>query len=171
MKKSLLTLFALLCVVMQGLWAQEQTPSTALEPYITSLGNRMVYKFNYPSTSATGDPIVLSSLLCCWAPTTPPEADAGIESVHLYSHYTITANSQCPTSATVTTADFVLLASLYEGYEYNEKAPYRSIVKRSIVIMPDFEGYGVTSDRVHPYLVQTVTARQVVDALTYGLEL
>ena len=28
MKKSLLTLFALLCVVMQGLWAQEPTPST-----------------------------------------------------------------------------------------------------------------------------------------------
>ncbi len=52
MKKSLLALFALLCVVMQGLWAQEPTPSTALEPYITSLGNRMVYKFNYPSTVA-----------------------------------------------------------------------------------------------------------------------
>lgn len=28
MKKSLLTLSALLCVVMQGLWAQEPTPST-----------------------------------------------------------------------------------------------------------------------------------------------
>ena len=28
MKKALLTLFALLCVVMQGLWAQEPTPST-----------------------------------------------------------------------------------------------------------------------------------------------
>ena len=37
MKKSLLTLFALLCVVMQGLWAQKPTPSTALEPYITIL--------------------------------------------------------------------------------------------------------------------------------------
>ena len=72
MKKSLLTLFALLCVVMQGSWAQEPTPSTALEPYITSLGNRMVYKFNYPSTSVTGEPVVLSSLLACWAPTTPP---------------------------------------------------------------------------------------------------
>ena len=77
MKKSLLALLALLCVVVQGSWAQEPTPSTALEPYITSLGNRMVYKFNYPSTSATGEPIVLSSLLCCWAPTTPiPTAKA-----------------------------------------------------------------------------------------------
>ena len=171
MKKSLLTLVALLCIVVQGPWAQEPTASNELEPYITTLGNRMVYKFNYPSTSVTGEPIVLSSLLCCWAPTTLPEEDAAIESVHLYSHYTVTANSQCPTSATASTADFVVLASLFEGYERNEKTPYMSIVKRSIVIMPDYEGYGVTSDRVHPYLVQTVTAQQVVDALTYGLEL
>ena len=130
----------------------------------------MVYKFNYPSTSATGEPIVLSSLLCCWAPK-EPEEDAAIESVHLYSHYTVTANSQCPTSATLSTADFVVLASLYEGYDYDERSPYKSIVKRSIVIMPDYEGYGVSSDRVHPYLVQTTTAQQVVDALTYGLDL
>lgn len=54
MKKTLLTLIALLCVVVQGSWAQEPTPSTALEPYITTLNNRMVYKFNYPSTSVRG---------------------------------------------------------------------------------------------------------------------
>ena len=36
MKKSLLALLALLCVVVQGSWAQEPTPSTALEPYITT---------------------------------------------------------------------------------------------------------------------------------------
>ena len=168
MKKSLLTLFALLSVVVQGSWAQE--PSTALEPYITTLGNRMVYKFNYPSTSVTGDPIVLSSLLCCWAPKEPEEG-AAIESVHLYSHYTVTANSQCPTSATTLTADFVVLAALFEGAEYDEKVPYKSIVKRSIVIMPDYEGYGVSSAKTHPYLVQKVTAQQVVDALTYGLQL
>lgn len=102
MKKSLLTLLALVCTVVQGSWAQEPTPSTALEPYITTMSNRMVYKFNYPSTSVTGEPVVLSSLLCCWAPK-EPEQGAGIESVHLYSHYTVTANSQCPTSATAST--------------------------------------------------------------------
>jgi hypothetical protein len=56
-----------------GFASQEPTPSTALEPYITTLGNRMVYTFNYPSTSVTGAPVVLSSLLCCWAPPTPPK--------------------------------------------------------------------------------------------------
>ena len=158
MKKSLLLLSALLCAVVQGSWAQTPEPYTQLEPYITTLGNRMVYKFNYPSTSVTGDPVVLSSLLCCWAPTTPPEG-AAIESVHLYSHFTVTANSQCPTSATLSysTADFVLLSTLFEGAEYDEGKPYKSIVKRSIVIMPDYEGYGVSSDRTHPYLVQKVT--------------
>ena len=167
---SLYYVIVLLCAVVQGTWAQVPTPSTELEPYITTLNNRMVYKFNYPSTSVTGEPVVLSSLLCCWAPATPPE-DAGIESVHLYNHYTITADSQCPTSATPITMDFLVLSLLFEGSDYDEQTPYRSIVKRSIVIMPDYEGYGVSRDRVHPYLNQTVTAQQVIDALTYGLEL
>ena len=53
----------LLCVVVQGTWAQAPEPSTELEPYITTLGNRMVYKFNYPTTSVTGEPIVIVGML------------------------------------------------------------------------------------------------------------
>ena len=63
-KNSLYYVLVLLCAVVQGAWAQTPTPSTELEPYITTLSNRMVYKFNYPSTSVTGEPVVLSSLLC-----------------------------------------------------------------------------------------------------------
>lgn len=37
-----------------------------------------------------------------------------------------------------------------------------------LVIMPDYEGYGATKDRAHPYLYQELTARQSVDALMYG---
>ena len=37
-----------------------------------------------------------------------------------------------------------------------------------LVIMPDYEGYGTTRDRAHPYLYQELTARQSVDALLYG---
>lgn len=37
-----------------------------------------------------------------------------------------------------------------------------------LVIMPDYEGYGLTKDRAHPYLYQELTARQCVDALMYG---
>ncbi len=169
-KYSLYYVVLLLCVVVQGTWAQAPVPSTELEPYITTLGNRMVYKFNYPTTSVTGEPIVLSSLLACWTPKEPEEGDA-IESVHIYSHYTVTSNSQCPTSYTTSSADFVVLAPLFEGYPYEEQNPYKSIVKRSIVIMPDYEGYGVSSDKTHPYLVEEITAQQVIQAVTYGLEL
>jgi len=41
----------------------------------------------------------------------------------------------------------------------------------NLVIIPDYEGYGVTKDRAHPYLSSELTARQVVDATRYGLEL
>ncbi len=176
----LLTILALLCATTA--WAADvtvnafnlnmdggPTPSTELEQYLT-MSNRMVYRFNYPSTSVTGEPVVLSSLLACWAPSAPKEGDA-IESVHMYSHYTVSANSQCPTSSSLQSADFVALSILFEGGAYDASQPFRSVVKRSIVIMPDYEGYGVTADRTHPYLVEDVTAQQVVDAVTYGLQL
>ena len=50
-KNSIYYVVVLLCAVVQGAWAQAPVPSTELEPYITTLGNRMVYKFNYPTTS------------------------------------------------------------------------------------------------------------------------
>ena len=168
-RNSLIYVFVLLCAIVQGAWAQAPVPSTELEPYI-SLYRRMIYKFNYPSTSVTGEPVVLSSLLCCWSPAEPQTGDS-IESVHLYNHYTVTANSQCPTSATTESIDFLILTTLFEGADYDERRPYLNIVKRSIAIMPDYEGYGVSRDRVHPYLAEDITARQVVDAMTYGLEL
>ena len=39
----------------------------------------------------------------------------------------------------------------------------------NLVIMPDYEGYGFTANRAHPYLYQELTARQVVDATRYGI--
>lgn len=41
----------------------------------------------------------------------------------------------------------------------------------NLVIMPDYEGYGLTKDRPHPYLYQELTARQSVDALVAGKKL
>ena len=38
----------------------------------------------------------------------------------------------------------------------------------NLVIMPDYEGYGTTKNRAHPYLYQELTARQVVDGVRYG---
>ena len=41
----------------------------------------------------------------------------------------------------------------------------------NVLIMPDYEGYGVSKDRPHPYLYQELTARQVIDGVRYGLAL
>ena len=41
----------------------------------------------------------------------------------------------------------------------------------NLVILPDYEGYGVTRNHAHPYLYQELTARQVVDATRYGISL
>ncbi|MBQ3630253.1 MAG: hypothetical protein II949_03360 [Prevotella sp.] len=128
MKAKAMLFLALLCTTTTA-WAQTPTPSTELEQYLT-MSNRMVYRFNYPSTSMTGEPVVFSSLLACWAPSAPEEGD-GIESVRMYSHYTVSANSQCPTSSTLESADFVALSLLFEGGDYDASQPYKSIVKRS----------------------------------------
>lgn len=36
--------------------------------------------------------------------------------------------------------------------------------RHNLVVMPDYEGYGTTKNRAHPYLYQELTARQVADA-------
>lgn len=46
----------------------------------------------------------------------------------------------------------------------NESSDYNNC----LVIMPDYEGYGLTKNHAHPYLYQELTARQSVDALIYG---
>lgn len=38
----------------------------------------------------------------------------------------------------------------------------------NLVILPDYEGYGLTKGRAHPYLYQELTARQCIDATRYG---
>ena len=42
---------------------------------------------------------------------------------------------------------------------------------RNLVILPDYIGYGLTKSRPHPYLYQELTARNVVDAVRYGIAL
>ena len=38
----------------------------------------------------------------------------------------------------------------------------------NLVILADYEGYGITKDRAHPYLYQELTARQCIDATRHG---
>lgn len=60
-------------------------------------------------------------------------------------HYSITGNAECP----------------------SEGMPYEACLAETghIVVMPDYQGYGVSVDRVHPYLCLELTVTQTLDML------
>lgn len=165
MKKSLFLAFFLCFLVVK---AQVAEVSDSLVQIYKSSDARF-YTFNYPSKSASGEDVVLSSLLIAWMPSKPATTDS-IESLHIYSHYTITADKECPTS-NQNSQDRLLFSMLVKGKYGLGLNSNCNFVSRSVVIAPDYEGYGVSKDRSHPYLSQELTARQVMDAVQYGLEL
>lgn len=149
--------------MIQGAWAQSPEPSEEL----TKLSQFMystTYSFNYPSVNEAGEPIVLSSALIAWTPTDPVETDS-IETIHIYSHATICADSECP-SADQGTQEMTVIKALPRR-DYKD-ATY---LGRCVIIAPDYQGYGVSKDAIHPYLSQRLTARQVLDAYNYGMQL
>ena len=164
---------AILLLMVQGVLAQNVVtaePSQTLTE-IRKMGDCTVYSFNYPSVSATGESTVLSSALFAWTPNDRQESDS-IESLHIFSHITITADDERLTTTSGVSKEQSLLLFLpgrqYFSFMSGEQADY---VGRCIVIAPDYEGYGVTKDVPHPYLSQRVTAQQMIDGVKYGLEL
>jgi len=168
----------LLCSVVMllpdGTMAQEQDQqpkvqvSDMLEEMFRS-NEAVFYSFNYPSKNVAGEDIVLSSSLIAWAPYDSEETDS-IESLHIYSHYTITADRECPTSKK-NIKDRLLFTSLVGSHYGIGQDSDCDFISHCVVIAPDYEGYGVTSSLPHPYLAQELTAQQVMDGVTYGLQL
>ena len=183
MKASVFKLFAaaLMAVISVSALAQNAQPSESLEflfdPSQISVDYSSVsaYKFNYPSVDETGSPIVLSSALFVWHPRHESlQTGDAIESVHIECHYTMYANADVPSNQTTANAELTLKLQRAQGeYPNTHQAygNYNDILTRSIIISPDYEGYGVSSNRTHPYMNQKLTARQVVDAVQYGLML
>ena len=164
---------AVLLLIAQGAWAQDGVrvePSQTLTE-IRKSGECTVYAFNYPSVSATGKPMVLSSALFAWTPAERQPTDS-IESLHIFSHITITSDEERLTSTSGVSKEQSLLLALpgrqYVGLMGGEQADFAG---RCIVIAPDYEGYGVTKDAPHPYLSRQVTAQQMIDGVRYGLTL
>jgi len=145
-------------------------PSDSLE-IVQKQGDCTTFAFNYPTHDAAGEDIILSSALMAWTPNERQDVDS-IEALHIYSHITLTSDEERPS-----TPDFseeMLVLELLIGRYYDgrlDSASSTDFLARCIVIAPDYEGYGVTKDRAHPYLSQRLTAQQVVDAVTYGLDL
>ena len=90
----------------------------------------------YPSIDIEGNPITLSGKVMLPKNGIPKR-------MILVSHYTVCSNAEAPSNCF--SLEGVLVNS---GYG---------------LIIPDYIGYGVTAQEVHPYLVMDVTAHNVVD--------
>jgi len=90
----------------------------------------------YESMDANGDAITLSGKVLI-------PSNGKFDRYILVSHYTIGSNKEAPSNSFPLEG---LLCSM--GYA---------------VICPDYIGYGITADKIHPYLVMDLTAINVVD--------
>ena len=90
----------------------------------------------YPSIDLDGNPITLSGKVIL-------PAKGPVKRYILVSHYTIASNAEAPSN--IFSLEGVLVKL---GYA---------------LIIPDYLGYGVTADYIHPYLVMDITARNVLD--------
>lgn len=90
----------------------------------------------YPSHDSEGNEITLSGKVML-------PKDRSPKRMILVSHYTVCSNAEAPSNCFSLEGVLVKL-----GYG---------------LIIPDYLGYGITADQVHPYLVMDLTARQVVD--------
>lgn len=90
----------------------------------------------YPSVNDEGDTITLSGKVML-------PKDGKPKRMILVSHYTVCSNAEAPSNCFSLEGVLVKL-----GYG---------------LIIPDYLGYGITADQIHPYLVMDLTARNVFD--------
>ena len=170
MQKLLQKLFMTITIILCCCTAKAQGTEVSNDlKEVYKSGEALFYRFNYPSKSATGEDVVLSSLLIAWMPSKPAATDS-IESLHIYSHYTITADQECPSSDSNST-DRMLFGMLAKSHHALGLNPAYDFVSRCVVIAPDYEGFGASRNLSHPYLSQELTAQQVMDGVKYGMTL
>ncbi len=119
-------------------------------PYVAT------YNITYSTTSANGELIQASArVLVNYGEMTFPWDDrwyAETDRIGIHCHVTQMQNSEIPTSQSGKGAsEYGLL--YFEAWNDN------------MIVSPDYEGYGNTKDRVHPYLIQEATAKQCYDAV------
>lgn len=94
----------------------------------------------YPSTDQNGDTLTLSGKLSVPTKKNP-------KGIILLTHYTICTNDEAPSNKLTADAKYFM-----EDY---------------VLVIPDYIGYGVTVERIHPYLHGELAARNCVDMMLY----
>ena len=140
---------------------QKVLVAAVLNTYIYSLAsdegimsNELYFRrvtYLYTSVDQYGSERELSAM-ALWLGTLSGDAwkDFSPDRVCLMEHFTITADAECPSI----------------GY------PLEAFINgNSLVIMPDYIGYGATADMVHPYMNHELCAANSIDALEAGFKL
>ena len=134
-----------------------------------SLTGAKLYSYTYPSVDADGNKVTLSSLMAVPTRMLIENSTAKPNNLIIGCHVTITSNYECPTEYNKSGGTFSWMTDAGMLIDYTRYDAVRNPC--CLVILPDYEGYGVSKNRAHPYLYQELTARQVVDAVRYGLAL
>lgn len=107
------------------------------------------YSFQYPSIGPDGEKIILSGALVL--PKAAADGRKAVDRLILANHFSITKNSECPS-----------LSNNVEG---------ALAFKNAAVVMPDYYGFGATSEFCQAYLNPDLTGRNNIDALIAAKEL
>ena len=158
-----------------------------------------VYRFEYPSVDADDKPIMLSAMCACPSRSGASRVNNIILGTHVT--ITSDSQRPSAQTNNWGQDDWGMYFSLAAGNKLDYKGWFQALrylatwyletpigtlisilndynngsrnaaYNNNLVIMPDYEGYGLTKDRAHPYLYQELTARQCIDALLYGIDL
>lgn len=107
------------------------------------------YVFNYKSTSASGEPVILSGRVT-FPNNTVADKDHDVRTLSIYNHFVLGSHSNAPS---------LMLSPLTIRSLYN-----------SAVIESDYEGYGVSADRPHCGSSFAALAQQIADCTTAAIE-
>ena len=103
------------------------------------------YKFYYKSKDLYGNDVTLSGRVAWGTYWLLKWRNADPDNIYLLEHYTITDNSECPSE--------------------NGKTDMVMVTGDNLLVMPDYLGYGITKERLHPYLNHDIAVQNSIDAL------
>lgn len=117
-------------------------------------------ELHYMDVGADGKTRMMSTLVIF---PTNLFCDLNADHVILCPHWTIASDDERPTN--YSEANHMD----YKAENSNVMAGEWAAFDEYLVIMPDYEGYGVSKDVSHPYLIREVQARQCIVALMKGI--
>ena len=130
------------------------------EPGIDKTAKLAYTTVRYTTTSVDGSQKEMSELIV-W-PISRIFSDPSPKNLIIGCHCTITSDDERPTNFNKLNyrTDVGMLALYASGTLF---------AGNCLVVIPDYEGYGVTKDSPHPYCNRDVTARQVIDGAKFAI--